>query len=89
MLILIKIEKANSVDYQKLLNAIARAAHLLGKQGMVYPRHREDIDDNFKNLENFLCSFEISCSLIPRPRKHLKILKNKNAIFLSPRSQER
>lgn len=74
---------------QSLLKTITRVAHLLRKQGTVYPRHRKDIDEDLKSLENFLSSFEISCSLLPRHRKHLKIPKNKNATFLSPRSQER
>lgn len=77
------------MSYQSLLKTITRVAHLLRKQGTVYPRHRKDIDEDLKNLENFLSSFEISCSLLPTHRKHLKIPKNKNATFLSPRSQER
>ena len=76
--------------YPIILQVIARAIHLLGKQGLVLRGDREDISDissNSENSRNFLMLLQKIALYNPILAEYLNTPLSKNATYLSALSQ--
>ena len=77
--------------YPVILKCIARAIHLLEKQGLPLRGHREDMidaeNDTDRNPGNFITFLHEIAQYCPELDNHLKNPLMKNATYISPKSQ--
>ena len=72
--------------YLKVVEALARVVHLLGKQGPVLRRHRE-CSDASHNQGNFLTLVHEIAHYYPLLKNHLEDSLRKDVKYLGPKSQ--
>ena len=74
--------------YEKIVEALARVIHLLGKQGLALRGHREGPKAAVGNNQgNFLALVREIAHYYPLLKKHLEDLLRKDVAYLSPKSQ--
>jgi len=83
------ILKERNAEYPRIVEALGRVIHLLGKQGLALRGHREGVaaasDD--KNQGNFLALVYEIAHYYPLLKKHLEDPKRKDVKYLGPKSQ--
>ena len=83
-----EVLKETNLVYQKIVEALARVIHLLGKQGLAMRGHREgpkEVAD--KNQGNFLALVGEIAYYFPLLKKHLEDLLRKDVTYLNSKSQ--
>ena len=75
--------------YPKLLHAIARVVHLLGRQGIAFRGKREELNNELttKNTGNFIAILKEVAHHYPDLQEHISNPLRKKATYLSPYSQ--
>ena len=75
--------------YSRIVHALARVVHLLGKLSLSFRGHREEIDviDIEKNPGNFIAVLRELSHYYPDLDKHLREPLRKDVTYLSPKSQ--
>ena len=74
--------------YKKIVEALTRVIHLLGKQGLALRGHREGPKEaSEKNQGNFLAIVCEIAHYYPLSKKHLENPLRKDVTYLSPKSQ--
>ena len=74
--------------YKKIVEALARVNHLLGKQGLALRGHREGLKAAAeKNQGNFLALVHEIAHYYPLLKKHLEDPLHKDVTYLSPKCQ--
>jgi hypothetical protein len=80
--------KERYVKYQLILEKIARAVHLCGRQGIALRGHRETMtDDPNCNPGNFLAILKELAEDDPVLKEHLKVPLQRNASYIRMQSQ--
>ena len=73
--------------YPKVVEALARVVHLLGKQGLALRGHRESSEDASHNQGNFLTLVHRIVHYYPFLKNYLDDSLRKDVKYLGPKSQ--
>ena len=73
--------------YPQIIEALARIVHLLGRQGLAFRGHRENLEEDESNMGNFLAIAKEIESSNPILKEHIKKPVRKDVTYLSAKSQ--
>ena len=73
--------------YPKVVEALSRVVHLLGRQGLAFRGHRESLENRDKNSGNFLTLVQEVAHYYPLLKSHLEEPLRKDVKYLGPKSQ--
>ena len=73
--------------YPQIIEALARIFHLLGRQGLAFRGHRENLEEDESNMGNFLAVVKEIANSNPILKKHIEKPVRKDVTYLSPKSQ--
>ena len=79
--------KERQKTYPKIVEALARIIHLIGKQGIAYRGTEEETDDSSGNPGNVLAIVREIANYYPLLHEHIFTPLRKDVLYMSPTSQ--
>ena len=73
--------------YPQIIEALARIVYLLGRQGLAFRGHRENLEEDESNMGNFLAIVKEIANSNPILKEHIEKPIRKDVTYVRPKSQ--